>query len=43
MAEPAAEETAVPDEFGAALRELGIAGDETLTGLPLAGGVSSDI
>ena len=34
---------AVPPEFAQALRELGLAGDETLTGTPLSGGVSSDI
>jgi aminoglycoside phosphotransferase (APT) family kinase protein len=33
----------VPDEFVQALRELGLAGAETLTGAPLTGGVSSDI
>jgi aminoglycoside phosphotransferase (APT) family kinase protein len=33
----------VPDAFAQALRELGLAGDETLLGLPLTGGVSSDI
>ena len=34
----------VPDAFAAALRDLGLAGaDERLTGVPLAGGVSSDI
>ena len=36
-------DTAVPPEFAQALRELGLAGDEPLTGEPLAGGVSSDI
>ena len=43
MAEAATEQAPVPAEFGAALRELGLAGAETLTGRPLAGGVSSDI
>jgi aminoglycoside phosphotransferase (APT) family kinase protein len=43
MAEEAAEPAPVPAEFGTALRELGLAGEETLTGRPLAGGVSSDI
>jgi aminoglycoside phosphotransferase (APT) family kinase protein len=33
----------VPAEFTRALRELGLAGTEHLTGEPLAGGVSSDI
>ena len=33
----------VPDEFAQALRELGLAGSEPLSGTPLAGGVSSDI
>ena len=33
----------LPDEFAQALRELGLAGSEALTGEPLAGGVSSDI
>ena len=33
----------VPPEFAQALRELGIAGGEPLTGEPLTGGVSSDI
>jgi aminoglycoside phosphotransferase (APT) family kinase protein len=33
----------VPDAFAQALRELGLAGDETLLGQPLTGGVSSDI
>lgn len=32
-----------PAEFEQALRELGLAGDETLLGEPLTGGVSSDI
>jgi aminoglycoside phosphotransferase (APT) family kinase protein len=40
MPEPA---LAVPPEFAQALRELGLAGSETLTGAPLTGGVSSDI
>jgi 5-methylthioribose kinase len=39
----AASDTAVPAEFAQALRELGLAGAEALTGAPLAGGVSSDI
>ena len=43
MADAAAESTPVPEEFAVALRELGLAGDEALTGRPLAGGVSSDI
>ena len=43
MAEPAPDETPVPEEFGTALRELGLAGEEALAGRPLAGGVSSDI
>jgi len=33
----------VPPEFAQALRELGLAGSEALRGVPLAGGVSSDI
>lgn len=33
----------VPEAFGQALRELGLAGDEPLHGEPLTGGVSSDI
>ncbi len=33
----------VPPEFAQALRELGLAGPERLTGQPLTGGVSSDI
>ena len=33
----------VPAEFAQALRELGFAGPEPLTGTPLTGGVSSDI
>lgn len=33
----------VPEVFAQALRELGLAGDEPLRGLPLTGGVSSDI
>jgi aminoglycoside phosphotransferase (APT) family kinase protein len=33
----------VPPEFAQALRELGLAGSETPRGVPLAGGVSSDI
>ena len=43
MAEPDPGAQPVPDEFAQALRELGLAGDETLTGRPLTGGVSSDI
>lgn len=39
----AAAPSPLPDAFAQALRELGLAGDETLTGEPLAGGVSSDI
>jgi fructosamine-3-kinase len=35
--------TPVPAEFAQALRELGLAGHETLRGQPLTGGVSSDI
>ncbi|MFN9807862.1 MAG: phosphotransferase family protein [Betaproteobacteria bacterium] len=35
--------TPIPPEFAQALRELGLAGNETLTGTPLTGGVSSDI
>ena len=38
-----ASERAPPREFGEALRELGLVGSATLTGEPLAGGVSSDI
>ena len=34
---------AVPPEFAQALRELGLAGSEALSGVPLSGGVSSDI
>ena len=34
---------AVPEAFALALRELGLAGDGPLFGLPLTGGVSSDI
>ncbi len=33
----------LPDEFVQALRELGLADDEPLTGEPMTGGVSSDI
>lgn len=33
----------VPPEFAQALRELGLAGGQDLTGVPLTGGVSSDI
>jgi aminoglycoside phosphotransferase (APT) family kinase protein len=43
MAEHLAGEQPVPTEFAEALRELGLAGDERLTGRPLTGGVSSDI
>ena len=39
----AASETAVPAEFAQALRELGLAGTGAITGVPLTGGVSSDI
>lgn len=39
----AAGDLPVPAEFTQALRELGIAGDRPLTGVPLTGGVSSDI
>jgi len=35
--------TEVPEPFVQALRELGLAGDEILRGVPLTGGVSSDI
>jgi len=38
-----ADAQAVPAAFVQALRELGLAGDEALTGQPLTGGVSSDI
>ena len=34
---------ALPPEFTQALRELGLAGDEPLSGEPLTGAVSSDI
>ncbi|HRH88671.1 MAG TPA: aminoglycoside phosphotransferase family protein, partial [Rubrivivax sp.] len=34
---------AVPEAFVQALREMGLAGDEPLHGVPLTGGVSSDI
>lgn len=34
---------AVPETFVQALREMGLAGDEPLQGVPLTGGVSSDI
>jgi aminoglycoside phosphotransferase (APT) family kinase protein len=34
---------AVPEAFAQALRELGLAGAEPLRGVPMAGGVSSDI
>jgi Ser/Thr protein kinase RdoA (MazF antagonist) len=34
---------AVPPEFATALRELGLAGAEPLGGVPLTGGVSSDV
>jgi len=43
MAEPGADDSPVPEEFAEALRELGLAGAEPLTGRPLTGGVSSDI
>ena len=43
MAEVAAGAQPVPAEFVEALRELGLAGEESLTGRPLTGGVSSDI
>jgi len=43
MAEPGADAIPVPEEFAQALRELGLAGAETLLGQPLTGGVSSDI
>ena len=44
MAEPGTDATVpVPEEFAEALRELGLAGAEPLTGRPLTGGVSSDI
>ncbi|MGB3427834.1 MAG: aminoglycoside phosphotransferase family protein [Burkholderiaceae bacterium] len=36
-------DTAVPTEFAQALRELGLADAGTITGVPLTGGVSSDI
>ena len=39
----AANDTEVPPEFARALRELGLAGAGTITGVPLPGGVSSDI
>jgi len=39
----AASETEVPAEFAQALRELGLAGADTVVGAPLTGGVSSDI
>jgi aminoglycoside phosphotransferase (APT) family kinase protein len=39
----AASETEVPAEFAQALRELGLAGADTIAGAPLTGGVSSDI
>ncbi|MEO7007999.1 MAG: phosphotransferase [Caldimonas sp.] len=39
----ATEAVEVPAEFAQALRELGLAGADALTGQPLAGGVSSDI
>ena len=34
---------AVPEAFAQALREMGLAGDQPLSGMPLTGGVSSDI
>ncbi|MCE9657881.1 MAG: aminoglycoside phosphotransferase family protein [Burkholderiales bacterium] len=43
MAETGEGATPVPGEFAQALRELGLAGNEPLTGRPLTGGVSSDI
>ena len=43
MAEPGTGDSPVPEEFAEALRELGLAGAEPLTGRPLTGGVSSDI
>jgi len=43
MAEPGVVAVPVPEEFAQALRELGLAGTETLLGRPLTGGVSSDI
>lgn len=43
MTEPGAEPVPVPEEFAQALRELDLAGPEVLRGLPLTGGVSSDI
>jgi aminoglycoside phosphotransferase (APT) family kinase protein len=43
MTEAGAAATPVPAEFAQALRELGLAGLEPLTGEPLTGGVSSDI
>jgi len=41
MTEPVA--APVPEEFVQALRELGLAGAEPVSGVPLTGGVSSDI
>ncbi|HUL68423.1 MAG TPA: phosphotransferase [Burkholderiaceae bacterium] len=38
-----ADDGAVPPEFVRALRELGLAGEGPLTGIPLTGGVSSEI
>ena len=43
MAESGEGATPVPEAFAQALRELGLAGAEALTGAPLTGGVSSDI
>jgi len=43
MAESEKGAISVPEEFAAALRELGLAGGEPLLGQPLTGGVSSDI
>lgn len=40
MPEP---KTAPPEEFAQALRDMGLAGPQALTGTPLTGGVSSDI
>jgi 5-methylthioribose kinase len=39
----AASDVEVPAEFAQALRELGLAPAGTVTGMPLTGGVSSDI
>jgi aminoglycoside phosphotransferase (APT) family kinase protein len=40
---PAPVQAAVPPAFGQALRDMGLAGAEPLDGVPLTGGVSSDI